>query len=193
MPNGRVLGADACKSGWVGVALSGPHTHAYVAALITTLVSLAADDGDLLAVARRWQPGRRVDLLLTRRIPFPIHRRGSTTVCPVRSGPSHRRSAQQRNEVIDLARIGHCERVDDGGEGSSRRAPRGLFMYPPHLLARHRYLPAPSAGQPLKRHLQRGGHPHRQDPAAGRGQSVGEYPVAVPGAGRLDRDAPRPT
>jgi hypothetical protein len=44
------------------VALSGPHTHAYVAALITTLVSLAADDGDLLAVARRWPPGRRVDL-----------------------------------------------------------------------------------------------------------------------------------
>jgi len=58
-----------------------------VAAHITTLVSLAADDGDLLAVARRWPPGRRVDLLLTRRIPFPIHRRGSTTVCPVRSGP----------------------------------------------------------------------------------------------------------
>src|SRR5207342_15304 len=67
------------------------------------------------------------------------------TLMSARPAPCDGGSVQQRDEVIHLARIGCCERVDDGGEGSSRRAPRGLFMYPPRVLARRRYLPAPSA------------------------------------------------
>ena len=51
MSDVRVLGVDACKAGWVGVALAGGNTEAYVAADIATLVSLADRDGALAAVA----------------------------------------------------------------------------------------------------------------------------------------------
>jgi predicted RNase H-like nuclease len=51
MSDVRVLGVDACKAGWVGVALAGLSTEAYVAADIATLVSLADRDGALAAVA----------------------------------------------------------------------------------------------------------------------------------------------
>jgi predicted RNase H-like nuclease len=49
--NDRVLGVDACKAGWVGVALAGVSAQAYVAADIATLVSLADRDGALVALA----------------------------------------------------------------------------------------------------------------------------------------------
>ncbi len=51
MSDDRVLGVDGCKAGWVGLALAGARTQAYAAADIATLASLAAADGDLLAVA----------------------------------------------------------------------------------------------------------------------------------------------
>ena len=51
MSDDRVLGVDACKAGWVGVALAGASTQAYVAADVATLVSLADRDGALAAVA----------------------------------------------------------------------------------------------------------------------------------------------
>jgi len=47
----RVLGVDACKAGWVGMALAGASTQGYVAADIDTLVSLADRDGALAALA----------------------------------------------------------------------------------------------------------------------------------------------
>ncbi|HVW44169.1 MAG TPA: DUF429 domain-containing protein [Amycolatopsis sp.] len=42
-PMGRVLGVDACKAGWVGIALD--DVRAYVAASIGELVALAEADG----------------------------------------------------------------------------------------------------------------------------------------------------
>jgi len=47
----RVLGVDACKAGWVGVALAGGAPRAYVAAAIGGLVNLAEADGSLDVVA----------------------------------------------------------------------------------------------------------------------------------------------
>jgi predicted RNase H-like nuclease len=46
----RVLGADACKAGWVGIALSAGGLRAYVHAEIAGLVTLAAADGPLAAI-----------------------------------------------------------------------------------------------------------------------------------------------
>ena len=46
----RVLGADACRAGWVGVALSGDGVQAYVHAEIAGLVGLAAEAGPLAVV-----------------------------------------------------------------------------------------------------------------------------------------------
>jgi predicted RNase H-like nuclease len=41
MDNERVLGVDACKAGWVGVALTDERVTAYFAVMITELVALA--------------------------------------------------------------------------------------------------------------------------------------------------------
>jgi predicted RNase H-like nuclease len=46
----RVLGADACRAGWVGIALSGGSVQAYVHAEIAGLVELAAATGPLAVV-----------------------------------------------------------------------------------------------------------------------------------------------
>jgi predicted RNase H-like nuclease len=46
----RVLGADACRAGWVGIALSDEGIRAYVHADITGLVALAAEAGPLAVV-----------------------------------------------------------------------------------------------------------------------------------------------
>ena len=48
---GRVLGVDACKAGWVGIALGEPEAQAYVAADIESLVRLAEQHGPLAVVA----------------------------------------------------------------------------------------------------------------------------------------------
>jgi predicted RNase H-like nuclease len=46
----RVLGADACRAGWVGIALSGDGVQAYVHAEIAGLVGLAVTAGPLAVV-----------------------------------------------------------------------------------------------------------------------------------------------
>jgi predicted RNase H-like nuclease len=48
---GRVLGVDACKAGWVGIALGAPEPQAYVAADIESLVRRAEQQGPLAVVA----------------------------------------------------------------------------------------------------------------------------------------------
>lgn len=50
MTRARVLGADACPAGWVGIALSAGGVQAYVHAEIAGLVALASADGELAAV-----------------------------------------------------------------------------------------------------------------------------------------------
>jgi predicted RNase H-like nuclease len=47
----RVLGVDACKSGWVGIAWTEGSISAYTAADISGLVEGAAVDGPLEVVA----------------------------------------------------------------------------------------------------------------------------------------------
>jgi len=51
MTGERVLGVDACKAGWVGIALAGDDVRAYAAAQIAELVSTADEDGRLSVVA----------------------------------------------------------------------------------------------------------------------------------------------
>src|SRR5688500_16722963 len=47
----RVIGVDACKAGWVGIALGTESQSGYFAADIGSLVDLAAQDGPLDVVA----------------------------------------------------------------------------------------------------------------------------------------------
>ena len=49
--NWRVLGVDACKSGWIGIALSEGAVSAYAAAEIGGLVEEAAAGGPLAVIA----------------------------------------------------------------------------------------------------------------------------------------------
>jgi predicted RNase H-like nuclease len=47
----RVLGVDACRAGWVGIAWSGPAISAFVAADIGRLLALANADGPIDVIA----------------------------------------------------------------------------------------------------------------------------------------------
>jgi predicted RNase H-like nuclease len=47
----RVLGVDACRTGWVGIALSGGQARAYFAPGIQELAGRAAADGPVLVIA----------------------------------------------------------------------------------------------------------------------------------------------
>jgi predicted RNase H-like nuclease len=51
MGSGRVLGVDACRAGWTGIALSGGEAQAYFAPGIRELADRAAADGPLLVIA----------------------------------------------------------------------------------------------------------------------------------------------
>jgi predicted RNase H-like nuclease len=51
MGSGRVLGVDACRAGWTGIALSGGEARAYFAPGIRELADRAAADGPLLVIA----------------------------------------------------------------------------------------------------------------------------------------------
>lgn len=51
MSDGRVLGVDGCKAGWIGIALSGGRTTPYFASRIGELVEKASADGPLDVVA----------------------------------------------------------------------------------------------------------------------------------------------
>ena len=49
--SGRVLGVDACRAGWVGIALSGEDVQPYSAPVIRELADRAAADGPLPVIA----------------------------------------------------------------------------------------------------------------------------------------------
>jgi predicted RNase H-like nuclease len=51
MSSGQVLGVDACRTGWAGIALSGGQARAYFAPGIRELADRAAADGPLLVIA----------------------------------------------------------------------------------------------------------------------------------------------
>jgi predicted RNase H-like nuclease len=51
MSDGRVLGVDACRAGWIGIALSGGRTRAYFAPAIRELADRAAADGPVPVIA----------------------------------------------------------------------------------------------------------------------------------------------
>lgn len=51
MGSGRVLGVDACKRGWIGIAVETGNTNAYFAEDIQTLIAGAQADGPLAVVA----------------------------------------------------------------------------------------------------------------------------------------------
>src|SRR5215217_4842128 len=50
-PDGRVLGVDACKAGWIGIALGDGQVAAYTAARIDELVAAVSADGPIEVVA----------------------------------------------------------------------------------------------------------------------------------------------
>lgn len=51
MSTERVLGVDACRAGWVGIALDGDRVEAYQARTIADLVTAALADGPLAVIA----------------------------------------------------------------------------------------------------------------------------------------------
>jgi predicted RNase H-like nuclease len=51
MSSGRVLGVDACRAGWAGIALAGGEARAYFAPGIRELADRAAADGPLQVIA----------------------------------------------------------------------------------------------------------------------------------------------
>ncbi len=51
MSGGRVLGVDACRAGWIGIALSGGRARAYFAPGIGELAGRATADGPVLVIA----------------------------------------------------------------------------------------------------------------------------------------------
>jgi predicted RNase H-like nuclease len=50
-PTGRVLGVDACKAGWIGIALGSGQVTAYTAVRIDELVATVSIDGPVAVVA----------------------------------------------------------------------------------------------------------------------------------------------
>ncbi|MGH3875671.1 MAG: DUF429 domain-containing protein [Actinophytocola sp.] len=51
MSTERVLGVDACRAGWIGIALDGDRVDAYQTRTITDLVTAAWADGELAVIA----------------------------------------------------------------------------------------------------------------------------------------------
>ena len=51
MSSDRVLGVDACRAGWIGIALSGDRVDAYQTRTIADLVTTAAAGGELAVIA----------------------------------------------------------------------------------------------------------------------------------------------
>lgn len=110
----RVLGVDACKPGWIGVALSEEAVSAYAAAEIGGLVEDAAADGPLAVIAVDIpiglpDTGRRQADVLTRKAVGPLW--PSVFMTPVRPALE----APDYATAADLSR-----RL--AGEGISRQA-----------------------------------------------------------------------
>ena len=110
----RVLGADACRAGWVGIALSGDGVQVYVHAEIGGLVGLAVADAPLAVVGIDIPIGladgglRQADLL-ARRAAGP--RWASVFITPVRAAV----------EVADFRQACELNR-QLAGSGISRQA-----------------------------------------------------------------------
>jgi len=128
--NNRVLGADACRAGWVGIALSDDGVRAYVHAEIDGLVALALADGTLAAAGIDIPIGladaglRQADVL-ARRAAGP--RWASVFVTPVRQAlmvPDHRQASALNKQLT--------------GSGISRQA----FNLRAKILQVDRWLPA---------------------------------------------------
>jgi predicted RNase H-like nuclease len=91
----RVLGVDACRAGWLGIALAGDQVSAYVAAAVGSVVELAEADGAVEVVAIDIPIGlpdrsRRQADVLARRAIGPLW--PSVFITPVRTAlnaPSH--------------------------------------------------------------------------------------------------------
>src|SRR5262249_55475989 len=103
--NNRVLGADACRAGWVGIALADDAVRAYVHAEIAGLVALAQADGAIAAVGIDIPIGladaglRQADVL-ARRAAGP--RWASVFVTPVRQAlmvPDHRQASALNSQL----------------------------------------------------------------------------------------------
>jgi predicted RNase H-like nuclease len=108
----RVLGVDACKSGWIGIALSEGAVGAYAAAEIGGLVGEAAADGPLAVIAVDIpiglpDTGRRQADILTRKKVGPLW--PSVFMTPVRAAL----------EAADYATAAGLSRL--AGEGISRQ------------------------------------------------------------------------
>lgn len=87
MTEHRVLGVDACRKGWIGVAIGVDATDAYFGSTIRELVALAEVDGEIDVVAIDIPIGlpdksrRKADVLAR---PFVGPRRNSVFMTPVR-------------------------------------------------------------------------------------------------------------
>jgi predicted RNase H-like nuclease len=110
----RVLGVDACKSGWIGIALSDGMVTAHVAAGIGELVEEAASAGPL-AITGIDIPiglpdtGRRQADLLARKAVGPLWASVfMTPVCPALEAPDYATAADLNRRLA--------------GEGISRQA-----------------------------------------------------------------------
>jgi predicted RNase H-like nuclease len=110
----RVLGVDAYKHGWVGIALAGSYDGAYVASRIGELVATAEVDGALDVVAVDMPIGlpdtgpRQADILAKRRV-GPLH--ASVFMTPIRAALL----AEDFIEAVEIARL-------RAGGGISRQA-----------------------------------------------------------------------
>jgi predicted RNase H-like nuclease len=105
MRNEQVLGVDACKTGWVGIALGGDGASAYFAKTIEELVERAAADNPVAVVAVDMPIGlpdrglRQADLLAQNAVG---KLRSSVFTTPVRAAleaPDHR-TATARNRTL---------------------------------------------------------------------------------------------
>jgi predicted RNase H-like nuclease len=110
----RVLGVDAYKHGWVGIALTEGYDSAYVAPRIDELVAMAEAHGSLDVVAADMPIGlpdtgpRQADVLAKRRV-GPLH--ASVFMTPIRAALL----AEDFIEAVEIARL-------RAGGGISRQA-----------------------------------------------------------------------
>jgi predicted RNase H-like nuclease len=102
----RVMGVDACRAGWIGIALGGTGIHAYCAATIGELVNAARADGELAVVGIDIPIGlpdrsrRRADQLA--RAAVGPRRAASVFLTPVRqalAAPDHAEAVRVNQEL----------------------------------------------------------------------------------------------
>jgi predicted RNase H-like nuclease len=105
MDSERVLGVDACKAGWVGLALTGQDCSAYVAGTIDELVEWVDMDGPLAVVAIDMPIGlpdrgrRQADVLARKAVGILA---SSVFMTPVRAAfdaPDHRTANARNHEA----------------------------------------------------------------------------------------------